>query len=210
MTGTGRARRVELEHQLTMARHGAEMLDRKQHIVAEELERLELRADLARTEWDHRAAEAARWLGRAAALSGFARLTSAVPVETARVQVHWETVMGVDYPARVQCWCPLTLQDTGSAALLQAATAHRAALEAAIHLASAQRAVQVLSAELTATRTRHRAVHHRWIPRLEQQLLRVNRQIEAQELEESLRMRWAADRRPADQGLLAPETTESR
>lgn len=204
MSGTGRAQRTRLEHRLTTARHGAKLLDRKQHIVAEELERLQLRAGLVRAQWEDLAAEAARWLGRAAALDGLARITSAAPQGRAEVLVHRETAMGVDYPADAHCRCPLTLQDTGSSALIRAAAAHRAALEAAVRYAAAQRAVRLLTAELTATRSRRRAVENRWIPQLEQQLLEVARQIEAQELEETLRLRWAADRRPRNRGPTAP------
>jgi vacuolar-type H+-ATPase subunit D/Vma8 len=43
------------------------------------------------------------------------------------------------------------------------------------------------------TRTRQRAVEKRWIPRLEEELTAIRRQLDEQELEESLRLRWAAD-----------------
>ena len=74
-----------------------------------------------------------------------------------------------------------------------AAAAHRSALAAAVRHAAAQRAVLLVSAELAATRTRQRAVEKRWVPRLENELLAIRRQLGEQELEEGLRLRWAAD-----------------
>ncbi len=65
---------------------------------------------------------------------------------------------------------------------------------AGVRHAAVQRAQMLLAAELASTRTRQRAVENRWIPRLENQLLNIRRQLDAQELEESLRLRWAADR----------------
>jgi len=53
--------------------------------------------------------------------------------------------------------------------------------------------VLLVSAELAMTRTRQRAVEKRWVPRLEGELLAIRRQLDEQELEEGLRLRWAAD-----------------
>ena len=74
-----------------------------------------------------------------------------------------------------------------------AASAARAALAAAVRHAAAERAVFRLAAELNATRTRLRAVQKRWIPRLENELDTIRRQLQEQELQENLRLRWAAD-----------------
>lgn len=74
-----------------------------------------------------------------------------------------------------------------------AAVAYRSAVTAAVRHAAVQRAVLLVSAELAATRTRQRAVEKRRVPRLEGQLLAIRRQLDEQELEEGLRLRWAAD-----------------
>ena len=74
-----------------------------------------------------------------------------------------------------------------------AAAAHRSALAAAVRYAAAARAVLLMSAELAVTRIRARAVEKRWIPRLEDELLAIRRRLDEQELEEGLRLRWAAD-----------------
>jgi len=52
--------------------------------------------------------------------------------------------------------------------------------------------VLLVSAELAVTRTRQRAVEKRWIPRLEEGLAAIRRRLDEQELEEGLRLRWAA------------------
>ncbi|MGB4916685.1 MAG: V-type ATP synthase subunit D, partial [Propionicimonas sp.] len=78
-------------------------------------------------------------------------------------------------------------------ALTYAMSAARAALDAGVRQAAAQRAVLLVAAELKATRTRLRAVQKRWIPRLENELNTIRRQLQEQELQENLRLRWSAD-----------------
>ncbi|HEY8700122.1 MAG TPA: V-type ATP synthase subunit D [Arthrobacter sp.] len=195
MSGTGRAGKVRVERRLMMARHGARLLDRKQHILADELERLQLRSDQARTEWEDLATEAALWLRRSAALDGSSQIEAAAPLASAAVQLRWASTMGVAYPEGPDCRLPAAPPSGGSSALSYTAAVHRRALEAGVRYAVLQRAELLVTAELAAARTRQRAVENRWIPRLEDELLRIRRQLDAQELEESLRLRWAADRK---------------
>ncbi|MET3204923.1 V-type ATP synthase subunit D [Pseudarthrobacter sp. S3] len=197
MSSTGRAGKVRVERRLTTARHGARLLDRKQHILADELERLQLRAERARAEWEELAGEAALWLRRAAALDGSGQLAAAAPPVPAAVQLRWISTMGVVYPDDPECSFPAVPLAGGSSALSYAASVHRRALEAGVRYAAVQRAEMLVTAELAAARTRQRAVENRWIPRLENELLEIRRQLDAQELEESLRLRWAADRKAA-------------
>lgn len=184
---------MRLEHRLRTARHGAQLLDRKRHILVNELERLQLRAGRSRQEWEDRAREAAVWLQRAAALDGRERIEAASPAGPAEVELTWGGVMGVAFPEDALCQPPVAAPAGGSSALSYAAAAHRSALTAAVRHAAFQRAVLVVSAELAVTRTRQRAVEKRWIPRLEEELMAIRRQLDEQELEESLRLRWAAD-----------------
>jgi V/A-type H+-transporting ATPase subunit D len=193
MSDTGRAGKVRLERRLLTARHGATLLDRKQHIMADELDRLQLHADGIRQEWEDQAREAAVWLRRAAALDGRERIDAASPAEPAEVEIQQGGAMGVTYPEDAYCRLPTAPVAGGSSALSYAALAHRSALTAAVRHAAVQRALLLLSAELTATRARQRAVENRWIPKLEDELRAIHRKIEDQELEESLRVRWAAD-----------------
>lgn len=194
MTDTGRAGRIRVERRLQTARHGASLLDRKQHILADELERARLYSDRIRHDWEGLAREAETWLRRAAALDGRERIGAAYPAGTATVEVRWGGSMGVAYPEDARCVLPVAGRTGGSSALAFAAEAHRAALDAGARHAAVQRAVLLLSTELAATRMRQRAVEHRWIPRLEDQLAAIRRRLDEQELEESLRLRWAADR----------------
>lgn len=188
----GRAAKVRIERRLTTARQGARLLDRKQHILADELERLQLRAELSRRQWEDLARDAARWLHRSAALDGSGHLEAAAPAEPARVELDWGGAMGVPYPEDAGCRLPAPQRTGGSSALSYAVEAHRRALAAAVRYAAVQRAELLVAAELAATRTRQRAVEKRWIPRLENDLLDIRRRLDEQELEESLRLRWAA------------------
>lgn len=212
MTDTGRSGKVRLERRLLTAKHGAALLDRKQHIMADELDRLQLHADGIRREWEDRAREAAMWLRRAAGLDGRAQIAAASPAEPAEVEIHWGGAMGVTYPEDAHCKLPDAAVPGGSSALAFATIAHRAALTAAVQHAAVQRAVLLLSTELAATRTRQRAVENRWIPKLEDGLRAIRRALEDQELEESLRVRWAADRnkKPVGRPVVSTVTEEVR
>jgi len=193
MNATGRAAKLRVERRLLTARHGAELLDRKQRILADELERLHLKSDRTAQAWLTAARNAESWRARAAALDGREVIAAAAPLTPAVVQVEWAGAMGVTYPEEAQCDAPVASPAGASSALTYAATAARAALAAAVRQAAAERAVLLLTAEITATRTRLRAVQKRWIPRLEDELETIRRQLLEQELQENLRLRWAAD-----------------
>ncbi|MDH6235356.1 V-type ATP synthase subunit D [Cryobacterium sp. CG_9.6] len=199
MTATGRAGKVRIERRLVTARHGAELLDRKQRILSDELDRLHLHADSARRLWEQHAAEAAVWLGRAVALDGHDLLAQASPADPATVMLTWGGAMGVRFPVEATCQLPDAPRAGGSSALAWASVTHRSALGAAAAHAAAQRAVLLLSRELAATRTRQAAVENRWIPRLERELRVIRQRLEEQELEENLRVHWAAEHQQAGQ-----------
>ncbi|HEX5332253.1 MAG TPA: V-type ATP synthase subunit D [Cellulomonas sp.] len=193
MNDTGRAGRMRVERRLRTARHGADLLDRKRQIMADELERLQLHEGRLRDEWETCARVASVWLQRTTALDGQAGIRSAAPAEAAQVEVAWDSAMGVAYPVDASCTAPQPSRPGGSSALSYATAAHRAAASAAVRLAAVQRAVVLVSAELAATHARQRAVENRWIPRLEEQLRTIRRRLDSQELEEALRLRWAAE-----------------
>ncbi|MDK1327497.1 V-type ATP synthase subunit D [Arthrobacter sp. zg-Y1143] len=191
-SGGSRAERAEVQRRLATARRGAELLDRKQRILQRSIDGLAERADAARLAWEELAREAAVWLRRTTALDGADRLAEAAPSDTALATVRWGGAMGISYPEDASCTVPAAPPAGGTSALAYAAAAHRTALEAAVAAAASQRALLLVSEELAATRTRQRAVENRWIPRLEEQLTAIERRIAEQELEESLRLRWAA------------------
>ncbi|KFF61022.1 hypothetical protein JF66_00710 [Cryobacterium sp. MLB-32] len=173
------------------------MLDRKQHILADELERLHLHADTTGREWTESAEEAALWLGRTAALDGPLRIEQASPAQLTGVDIELGGSMGLTYPVDARCRPAPSPLHGGSAALSYALTAHTEALSYAVRHAAVQRAVQIVTAELAGTRARARSIENRWIPRLEAELADIRRRIEDQEREETLRVRWASE--PAEE-----------
>lgn len=189
---TGRAARVRLQRRLAVARHGAELLDRKRRILAEEVDRLELAAERSQTQWQAAEREARRWGDRALALDGPAAVRAAAPVAPALVEVELGASMGVRYPVDTACQVPAPRPTGGSSALALAARAFAEALDAGVAHAAALRAVEIARTELMTTRTRQRAVERHWVPRLEADLDEVERALEELEMAEGLRLRWAA------------------
>ncbi|MGN8247072.1 V-type ATP synthase subunit D [Cellulomonas soli] len=192
MSDTGRAGRMRLERRLRTARHGAELLDRTRQILTDELERLQLHTARLELEWADHADRAATWQERVAALDGQEAIRCTAPTAAAQVTVVWGGAMGATYPVDATFTAPQAPATGGSSALAHSAAAHREAAAAAARLAAARRAVVLVTARLESTRTRQRAVENRWIPRLEEQLQVLRRRLDEQELEESLRVRWAA------------------
>ncbi len=194
----GRAGRVWLLGRLHTAERGLDLLDRKLRILRREQQRAHLAAERTGTEWQRRCAEAQTWLLRAALLGGQRALTHALSDEAAQMQVTWAVVMGVRYPqdAVVQCGPPSPdAPPVHTAALVEAATAYRDALQAAAHHAVAEETVRRLDAEVAATGRRLRAVQDRWIPRLRTALHRTELDLEELDHAEGIRLRWAVGRR---------------
>ena len=214
MTATGRAGKARVERRLLTAQRGADLLDRKQRIMADELDRLALHAEVVRAEWEDAAREAALWLRRASALDGATALEAGATPGAATVEVRWSVVMGVTYPVEALCLLPESEPVGGSSALSFAAQAHREALVVAVRHAAAKRAVVLLTAERVAARTRQRAVESRWIPKLTGELRSIHRRLEEQKIEETLRVHWAAEnnerRRGRPVGAGVPEERGTR
>ncbi len=195
MADVGRAARLRVQRQLSIARHGVDLLERKQRIVAAEHERLMLSSDDLRDSWERSAAAALEWADRAAAQDGWRAIDAAAPTRRARVRVEAGRVMGVEFPDGGDADVAPHRRTGGSSSLEYAAEAISAAVEAALAYAASRRAIVTVQAELVATRTRRRAVEHRWIPHLEEELVRIERALDELEREENLRVRWAAGAR---------------
>ncbi len=193
MSGGGRAERMRLEGRRELALRGSQLLERKQRILSDELERIELHADRIRREWSQAAAEAARWGRRAAALGGEQVFETAETARGLRVEVQWSTVMGIRIPEDARCVFPEAGRTGGSSALPFAVEAYQRAVDAAVRAAAVERAALLLRREIQSARDRRRAVDDHVIPRLDERLLRVRQQLDGQELEEALRLRWSAD-----------------
>ncbi len=199
MADVGRAARLRVQRQLTTARHGVELLERKQRIVATEHERLLLREKEREIPWQLAAADARAWVDRAAALDGWPGIEAASPAAAAHVTIGADSVMGVQFPGAATADVPVPRRTGGSSSLSYAALAAADAVRAAAAYATVRRAAATIAAELAATRTRRRAVEHRWIPQLEERLTTIERALDELEREENLRVRWAVDaqRHPA-------------
>jgi V/A-type H+-transporting ATPase subunit D len=189
-----------LVHQVEVARRGSDLLERKRRILAGELVRLRLATRRTEQDWQQAAAEAARWAARSQALDGAQRLGEAAADEPAVVTISWRSAMGVVYPADAAVRLPPEHRTGGSSALVTAARAHRAALDAAARHAAVERALALVSTELESTRLRQQAVDRRWVPRLTGALRRLEAQLDEQEREENVRMRWAAGVRGREEG----------
>jgi V/A-type H+-transporting ATPase subunit D len=198
----GRAGRTWLLGRLATARRGVELLESKLRVLQREQQRFHLQAERAEQDWRSGCREAEVWLLRGALLGGQRAVAAAVPDELAEVAVTWTVAMGVRHPreATVRSAVPsATAADPGNTALVVAAGAYRAALEAAARHAVVDQATRRIDAEVLATRRRLRAVQDRWIPRLTEALREVDAGLEELELAEGGRLRWAARRgRPED------------
>jgi len=135
-------------------------------------------------------------------LGGHRELRLAALTEPASVTVTWAGVMGVRYPAEAACDVPEVSdadRGPGTTALVEAAAAYRAAVQAAAAHAVAAAACRTVDAEVTATRRRLRAIADRWVPRLETALRELSGRLEETERAESVRLRWAMAHRDAEE-----------
>jgi V/A-type H+-transporting ATPase subunit D len=194
----GRAGRLWLLHRIDAGRRGDEVLNQKrQALVREELR---LRAELvdAEEDWRRSAAEARRWLERAALLGGERGLDAARfhAVGPAEIDVAWRSTLGVRHPveARVASVGGRGPLLAGTAALVPAAEAHRRALEAGARYAVASASHRRVAAELALTARRLRTIERRWLPEHEDALRELEIRLDEDEREESARIRWAAGR----------------
>ena len=189
----GRAGRPWLAHRLEVARRGAELLDDKQRALMRERARLEPEVTRARERWERLALEAERWAIRAALLGGERQMAIAAASTPghATVRVRWHTVLGVTCPAEAEVHDASgdELPPAASAALIEAARAHRRAAEAAAQVAVAERALALIEADLRATSLRRNAIRHRWLPAHEQALTALTATLEELEREDGARVR---------------------
>jgi V/A-type H+/Na+-transporting ATPase subunit D len=173
-----------------VARRGADLLDRKLHVLAAELARFRDAEARTAAEWDRCCAEAERWLLRASMLGGERAVRLAADGQLAAITVPYALTMGVRHPAAPSCEIPAPVTWDGPT-MARTRQAHAAALQAAAQHAAAAEALRVLEAEAAQTRHRLRAIEDRRIPRLEQALAEVTLALEEQELADAARLRLA-------------------
>jgi V/A-type H+/Na+-transporting ATPase subunit D len=187
----GRAGRLALERRLRVARRGADLLDRKLHILQRELPRLRAGAEQAARDWARCAADADRWLLRAALLGGQRAIRLASSHAPADVNVGYAVTVGVRHPAVISCAFPAPESWTGPT-VAAARQAHQASLEAAARSAAASAALRIMEAETAVTRQRLRALRKRWIPLLERTRDELALAIDEQERADGARLQLAA------------------
>jgi vacuolar-type H+-ATPase subunit D/Vma8 len=188
--GRSRSRPELLVHHL--GRLAASLLDRKVKILSTEQQRLRTMAEQSRARWLDRAREAELWGQRAALLGGEREFRRSTPTQRAEVDVEWGSIMGARHPVAATTQLPEPVdRGAGTAALIEADSAYRSAVEAAAQHAVASAAIRTVEAELEATGRRLRAISDRWLPRLEGWLATVTRELEEAEREEAFRLRWA-------------------
>ena len=195
----GRAGRLWLERRIGVARHAADVLDRRLRILAAHQARLEADAGRAEAHWRGRHTEATTWLLRVAVL-GHRRGIRAAAADRpeAEIELGREVVAGVAYPVLVRFTAgdrAPSAAPVATAAADPAARACAVALEAAIRYALTYAAARAVRTEAEQTRLRRRAVEDRWLPRLEERLHALSAELDEQERAEATSRRRAG--RPA-------------
>jgi V/A-type H+/Na+-transporting ATPase subunit D len=187
----GRMGRLWLVRRLGLADRAVSLLEEKLRLLAAQREVLKRRADETRRTWHDACNNAESWGLRATLLAGQRALVLAAPTARALVTIEWATTIGVRYPDRAQC--TLAPRDDAvthtSAATVEACQAYSAALVAAAEHAAARSALDIVERELKATRLRARALNRHWLPRLRDELARIELQLEEQDRAEAIRVR---------------------
>lgn len=201
-TPPGRAGRLWLVRRLETARRGVEVLDQKRQTLLREQQRLSESLAGSALAWELKAREAAGWNDRALALAGERRLQLAARHAggSCEVAVEWRNALGTVFPAGATVHFGLTADFValgGGTGVALAARAHAEAVVAAAEHAAARAAYDAITAELTATTRRQRAIERRWIPEHEAALRLLELALDEREREDVARVRWALDRRRA-------------
>jgi len=191
----GRAGRLWLQARLGVARRAADLLDRKERLLRSDVRRLSELASSSSEAWDAACRRAETWAARTALVGGRDDLFR--PGPPAAAEVIWSNSMGLSYPTEATCrQAPPVPVVSANPALGFAVAANRRAVDAAVHCAAASYALGQVTAELSATRRRRRAIAERWIPDLESALARLESRLDELEREEHVRARWAQRRAP--------------
>lgn len=185
-----------LRNRSDFARRGLELLDRKQLLLRQELERARRGRECAREAWTDACLDARQWGLRAELIGGASDVAMAgsVLAGQARVDVTWRNTMGVPHPDGTRftpaVLAPMQAAATNSALGL-AAAAYRRALEVAVSFAAIERACDALETELSATQRRRRSIERHRLPALQDALERLELRLDELEREERVVNRWA-------------------
>ncbi|HEU5355573.1 MAG TPA: V-type ATP synthase subunit D [Actinocrinis sp.] len=190
----GRAGRLRLRRRLATAERGADLLERKLHVLLEEQRVRKRAAQESQGAWNRAAAEAEVWFDRALAACGHDGMRNAQPSAAAHVVIRETTAMGVrlcDEAAFTPAPDAANAADPGSAALLCAHTAMTRATGAACRAAVDLAAARALDAAVSTTRRQIRVLRRHWIPRLREALVQLEFALEQSDFEDGTRRRLA-------------------
>jgi V/A-type H+-transporting ATPase subunit D len=195
----GRSGRLLVRRRLAMSERAGELLHQKEEALRRERVRLRGHASRTQADWENSCTEVDRSVARVRLLGGAMELheIAVAPGNGASVTCRWQTAMGVEYPGDVTLEPGPAPPAVATAAFGPAIDACRAALVAGAEHAAAALAVARIDHEMAETRRRRRAVTDRLVPRLREQLRRIEIELDESEREEALRTRLAVDRREA-------------
>jgi V/A-type H+/Na+-transporting ATPase subunit D len=188
----GRMGRVWVLNRLELAERGVTLLEEKLQLLASLRDELQRKADDTRRDWQRCCREADQWGLRAMLLGGRGAIDLALPGGSATVTVQWATTTGVRYPGTARCALPAENDPCvihTSSASVRAAQAYRAAVEAAAEHGAAQRAFDIVQREFKVTRLRARALSRHWLPRLREELARIELELDEQDRDAAIRVR---------------------
>jgi V/A-type H+-transporting ATPase subunit D len=186
----GRAGRLWLLDRLAVAERAAGILDRKQHALLHDHERLTALTEQTSTTWTAVVRDAETWQRRAMILGARPDLqAAATQIPPAQARIVWRTEMGVEVPSEASSEPAQPPSLPGAPALAAAATAYRRAMQAAVEHAAATTALRRVDSELALTLRRLRAIRDRWVPQLQETLRDLELQLDEHEREELTRTR---------------------
>jgi V/A-type H+/Na+-transporting ATPase subunit D len=131
-------------------------------------------------------------------LGGQQAIDLAVTTAPTSVTVQWAITAGVRYPDVAVCVLPPEDDPAviyPTAASVQAARAYRSAVVAAAECAAAQAALRTVEHEVHTTRLRARALSRHWLPLLQQELARIELELEEEDRDSAVRVRLVGRQR---------------
>ena len=194
----GRMGRLWVLNRLDLAERGVTLLEQKLHLLTALQEELQRKAEQSRHDWQQAYREADMWGLRAMLLGGQNAIDLAVTTAPASVTVQWAVTAGVRYPNAAVCVLPSESDQAvvyTTSASVQAARAYRAAVVAAAECAAAQAAFKTVEQEVYTTRLRARALSRHWLPLLQQELARIELELEEEDRDGAIRVRLVGRQR---------------
>jgi V/A-type H+/Na+-transporting ATPase subunit D len=194
----GRMGRLWVLNRLDLAERGVTLLEQKLHLLTALQEELQRKAEQSRDDWQQAYREADMWGLRAMLLGGQNAIDLAVTTAPASVTVQWAITAGVRYPNAAVCVLPSESDQAvvyTTSASVQAARAYRAAVVAAAECAAAQAAFKTVEQEVYTTRLRARALSRHWLPLLQQELARIELELEEEDRDGAIRVRLVGRQR---------------